>query len=72
MLFRINQPVVTPIGEGVNQGVWQKPATVQDEPVMLVRVNLTEQSMPHLRDSNCLTPCASQSGLWTFKASELQ
>lgn len=75
MGFRINQPVVTPIGEGVYQGVItiQDPDSVECRDItVLVRVNLTEQSTPHLRDANCLTPYASESGLWTFKESDLQ
>ncbi len=72
--MRINQPVVTPYGEGVFQGVFdvlKRESTVIDETVALVRLKVTEQTLPHLHDANCLTPHACESGLWTFKESEL-
>jgi len=70
MNFRINQAVVTPIGEGVYQGEIydSEPEDVR----ALVRVKLTPQSIPCLQHGNCLTPRATISGLWTFRESELK
>jgi len=71
--MRINQPVITPLGEGVYQGSFNQPHSGDTvEPVALVRLRVNDQTAPHLRDSNCLTPKASGSGLWTFKEGELQ
>jgi len=72
MNYRINQPVVTPIGEGVFQGKMDFYAFDKIEMLMLVRVKLDGETSKHLRDSNCLTPRASESGLWTFKPEELR
>ncbi len=73
--FRINQPVVTPIGEGMYQGIMSdhdRGSLDGTDLTVLVRVKLTDESMPHLHDANCLTPRASSKGLWTFKESELR
>jgi hypothetical protein len=73
--MKFNQPVVTPIGTGIFQGVFgaiQRGGTEADETVALVRLKVDSETSPHLRDSNCLTPLASQSGLWIFRESELQ
>ena len=43
----------------------------KQETLVLVRLNLDETTIQHLRDSNCLTPRATACGLWTFDASEL-
>lgn len=75
MCFRVNQPVITPIGEGVYQGrmVPVNPQSVEwSDLLALVRVNLTPESVPHLRDRNCLTPMACSSGLWMFREGELK
>ncbi len=68
--MRVNQPVVTPIGEGVFQG--RIDAEEPEDVRALVRVKLSPESIPCLRNGNCLTPFARLSGLWVFRASELQ
>ena len=63
-----NQRVSTALGQGNCSGVMQR----QDGTVYLVRLPVNEQTQPHLRDANCLTPKANRTGLWTFSESELQ
>jgi hypothetical protein len=63
-----NQRVNTPLGEGIVQS----PFMVIDGPVkFLVRLPVNEQTNPHLKDSNCVTPRAEKSGLWVFSREEL-
>ncbi len=65
---RTNQPVMTPLG----QGVAQSPIIlVGGNARYLVRLPVNEQTMPHLHDVNCITPRAEQSGLWCFGEDEL-
>lgn len=59
----INQLVNTPIGVGRCQGSF-------DERV-LVRLPVNDKTRDHLKQSNCLTPRAKQSGLWVFAKAEL-
>ncbi len=68
--IRVNQPVVTPIGEGVFQGKIDGPEP--EDVRALVRVKLNPQSIPCLQMGNCLTPHATMSGLWIFRISELR
>ena len=68
-----NQTIQTPIG----QGIGQSPMLRQDEKtpgeiVLLVRLPINEQTIPHLHDSNCLTPKAVHSGLWFFQKGEVK
>lgn len=72
--IRLNQPVVTPLGEGVFQGAFAllKPGTEEvEETVALVRVKLSPEMETHLKDPNCKTPHAMISGLWLFQEGEL-
>lgn len=68
-----NQRVKTPLGEGVAQG----PFAVVDgngaEVVraVLVRLPVNETTVKALKQSNCVTPRASLSGLWVFQEGEL-
>ena len=74
MSFRLNDPVNTPIGQGLFQGVFVDKAP--GEPVSadqgMVRLPVNAETQKHLADSNCLTPKAKDCGLWVFKLHELQ
>lgn len=75
MNYRINQAVITPIGEGIFQGVYgvsKEGSTEEAEEVGLVRLNVNDQTAPHLRDSNCLTPKAVGTALWLFNEGQLK
>ncbi len=65
---RVNQPVMTPLG----QGVAQSPIIlVGGIARFLVRLPVNEQTSPYLHDVNCITPRAERSGLWCFSEEEL-
>jgi len=65
---QFNQTIQTPIGKGVVQSpVIQFGGTSK----YLVRLPINEQTTLHLKDVNCITPRASQSGLWVFTEAEL-
>jgi len=64
-----NQSVTTRLG----QGMVQAPFYLQDEMTnYLVRLPVNEQTIPHLKDGNCITPRAMKSGLWVFGEEEVQ
>ena len=65
---KTNQTVQTPLGVGVAQS-----ATIHVAGVVkhLIRLLINEQTKPHLKDSNCITPRAEHSGLWVFTEDEL-
>ena len=65
---RVNQPVMTPLGEGVTQSpiIW-----FGGNAKYLVRLPVNDQTRLHLRDVNCITPRAHTSGLWCFGEDEL-
>jgi hypothetical protein len=65
---RVNQPVVTPFGQGVAQSPIILTGGVAK---YLVRLPVNEQTTPHLHDVNCITPRAESSGLWCFSEDEL-
>ena len=69
MNYHINQKVTTPIGDGVYQGDFTRAGA--DDAEALVRMPVNEQTGPHLKDSNCLTPRARFTALFSFKASEM-
>jgi len=70
----INQLVNTPIGQGRCQGNFIPPEhnTLHEQRVVLVRLPINDQTRQYLRQSNCVTPTATQSGLWVFNESELR
>lgn len=63
-----NTQVITPLGKGVAQGPYEvrdgKGETVGR--AVLVRLPINDVTRPALHQSNCLTPNAERSGLWTF------
>ena len=65
---RVNQPVMTPLGQGVAQSPIILVGGVSK---YLVRLPVNEQTRLHLRDVNCITPRAHTSGLWCFGEDEL-
>lgn len=64
-----NCSIKTPIGEGVVQSRFR---VIGDVSQYLVRLPVNELTSAHLKDSNCLTPRASKSGLWVFSQEELK
>ncbi len=67
-----NAKIQTPIGAGICQGSFNPgdESAQLAEPRVLVRLPINETTKAALRRSNCLTPNASKSGLWVFRASE--
>ena len=69
----VNQKVSTPLGAGTVQG----PFAVNDangESIVkgvLVRLPVNDQTKPHLKKSNCITPKASLSALFVFQEEQL-
>ena len=61
----VNSHILTPLGAGVVQGIF-------DGVLILVRLPITKETEPHLKDANCLTQHATGSGLWKFAAEELE
>jgi hypothetical protein len=70
-MFMLNQPVNTPIGQGRYQG-HLTPNSNPELHVALVRLPINDETREHLKQTNCLTPRATQSGLWSFSESELK
>jgi hypothetical protein len=71
----INQKVNTPLGEGYVQGQFVVLDTQTDALVstgIAVRLPVNEVTLPHLKDSSCLTSHATLSGVWVFQESELK
>ena len=69
MKFKTNQTAQTPIGPGVVQSAV---IIVPGQPrKYLVRLPINELTRQHLKDTNCSTPMAAQSGLWVFTEDEL-
>jgi hypothetical protein len=64
----INQKVKTPLGDGIDQGRFAVLDGLQNVVAVqkLVRLVINDETVKHLKDANCLTPHATQSGLWTF------
>ena len=68
----INQLVNTPIGQGRLQGPFTDSIMAPgDREAVLVRLPINEQTREYLKQSNCLTPRATQSGLWVFGVEDL-
>ena len=63
--YPINCHILTPLGAGVVQGNY-------DGSMILVRLPITKDTEPHLRDANCLTQHATGSGLWKFEPAQLE
>jgi len=62
--FRTNQKVSTPMGDGIveaayGSGQW------------LVRLPINEKTTKALKQSSCLTPRATITGLWIFEEGKL-
>ena len=68
-LFRINQLVKTPIGEGRYQGRYKAVFSAIEK--CLIRIEVNEQTVQHLQDSSCITPRAVKQALFIFSPSEL-
>ena len=68
----INQLVKTPIGEGRYQGTFTESIMAPgDRDAVLVRLPVNDDTRAHLKQSNCITPRATQSGLWVFVKEDL-
>lgn len=68
-----NSKVRTPIGVGIVQGASSAldDHSLRSARMMLVRLPINDETSQHRQDSNCVTPRATQSGLWVFEESEL-
>lgn len=66
-----NSKVRTPLGEGVVQGGWAVRQTEEIVRAVLVRIPLTDEIRKRLNDSNCMTPHATATALFVFRASEV-
>jgi len=68
----INQNVKTPIGEGKCQGEFDGSIlSLGDSAAVLVRLPVNDATRDYLKQSNCLTPRATQTGLWVFLKEDL-
>lgn len=70
--FIINCKVSTPLGDGLYQSMYASSTGAQPTTRVLVRLPINDDTRKHLNKSNCLTPRAIISGLWTFDASEVK
>lgn len=69
----LNQLVNTPIGQGRYQGRLVPDIDGHsDGQLALVRLPINEETRTQLNQSNCLTPKATTTGLWSFNESELR
>jgi len=69
-----NQFVQTPLGEGRSFGLFQLKDAKQEGigERVLVRLPVNDMTRPHLKASNCLTPNANHSALFTFDMEEVR
>ena len=68
-----NQLVKTPLGMGRAFGQMSIKSAHQEGVVdaVVVRLPIDETTQPRRKDSNCLTPAASKTGVWVFPVSEI-
>ena len=70
--YRFNELTDTPLGKGRSFGRFELKVKGQESlnDLMIVRLPLNDVTREHLKDSNCLTPNAKKSALFTFPFSE--
>lgn len=68
----VNQKVKTEFGDGIVQGNYAETDALGMivSVVQLVRLTINDKTIKHLKESNCLTPNANKSALFTFPISE--
>lgn len=74
MNVSLNQEVKTPMGDGIVRGYFAIESADTGEEItkgISVRLPVNDITRPHLAEPSCMTPRATEYGVWVFPEADL-